>query len=338
MTRSQERHVLVIGGCGYIGSVLVGRLLEQGCRVRVLDALLYSNGDVAADWIERPDFGLMAGDMCDADVLHAALEGVTDVVLLAALVGDPICKAYPDEARRVNELGAQLVFDALHGRGIDRFVFFSTCSNYGLRADGEAALETSALNPQSLYAETKVATEGHVLARADQADFHATVLRVATAYGLSRRMRFDLTVSEFTRELALKRTLLVYDENTWRPYCHVQDVVKAVITVLQAKPDLVRGEVFNVGGNAENYTKQRIVDIVLGQLPGGDIEYKAGGGDPRDYKVSFDKIETQLGFRPDHNVAKGVRNLIAALKAGLFADADARKRFYGNCAIGGAHS
>ncbi|MBN1558529.1 MAG: SDR family oxidoreductase [Lentisphaerae bacterium] len=336
MAARESRHVLVIGGCGYIGSILAGHLLERGCRVRVLDRLLYGNGDVAADWMERNGFSLVTGDLCDGACLAAALEGVTDVLLPAAIVGDPACKRKPEEARRVNEAGAISVFDALAGRGIDRFVFFSTCSNYGLREDDTPADEDAPLHPLSLYAETKVAVERHILAHADDVDFHPTVLRLATAYGLSRRMRFDLTVSDFTRELALGRELVVYDEGTWRPYCHVRDIARAVTGVLDADAGLVDGRVYNVGGNDENYTKQSIVDRVVKYVPDARVCYRKGGSDPRNYRVAFDRINAELGFSPAYSVDRSVQALVAALEAGLFADVEQRPWFYGNTADAGS--
>ncbi len=331
---NSDRHVLLIGGCGYIGSVLAGRLLQSGYRVRILDRLIYGNGETVADWIERPEFSLIVGDMCDSKVVSSALEGVTDVILLAALVGDPICKKYPDEARRVNQDGARLVFDmACEAKGVDRFLFFSTCSNYGLYSGPGAADENAPLNPQSLYAETKVAMEQYILEQAAGCPLAPTILRLATAYGLSRRMRFDLTVSEFTRELFLGHELLVYDENTWRPYCHVQDISTAASKVLESDIKLVSGEVFNVGGNDENYTKKMIVEIIQKQLPDAKVKYNSGGSDPRDYRVSFDKIRNSLLLSPCFDVDAGVNLLLTALENDFYPGNKGIGQVYGNYTV-----
>ena len=193
------RVVLVVGGAGYVGNVLVRRLLAAGHEVRVLDDLLFDHGAALAGVFEEPAFSFVRGDLRSADALDRALDGVTDVVLLAALVGDPICKKYPDLARSVNFEGSAELLRSLDGRGVERFVFTSTCSNYGLRETDEPATEESDLAPQSLYAETKVQLEQEIFGVAQDVDFCPTVLRIATAYGLSPRMRFDLTISEFTR-------------------------------------------------------------------------------------------------------------------------------------------
>jgi len=326
-----ERTVLVVGGAGYVGNVLTRRLLAAGYGVRVLDTLLFDHGSALAGIFEHERFSFQRGDLRDAGAVEGALEGVTDVVLLAALVGDPLCKRYPELAEAVNGEGARALFDALAGRGIGRFAFTSTCSNYGLRSSDDPATEESELAPVSLYAETKVAFEQYVLERREQWDLCPTLLRIATAYGLSQRMRFDLTIAEFTRTLAAGEELLVYDADTWRPYCHVEDISSAIITVLEAEEEKVRGEVFNVGHSDENYTKRMVVDAVQEHLGGaGRVAYNEGGVDPRNYRVSFEKIRERLGFEPVHRVPESAGHLIEAVQAGAFSDFAERPSFYTN--------
>jgi nucleoside-diphosphate-sugar epimerase len=330
---ARERHVLVVGGAGYVGSVLVRKLLARGYRVRVLDALLYDNGSSVVELLDDPRFSFVRGDFCDQATLGAALADISDVVLLAALVGDPICKKYPDAARRINQEGALQLVQRLNNRHTNKFVFTSTCSNYGLRDSDEPATEESDLNPKSLYAETKVTVEEYMLEHRHGFDFSATALRLATAYGLSGRMRFDLTISEFCRDLTLGKDLLVYDESTWRPYCHVIDISNAIIKVLEAPREQVIGEVFNVGSNAENYTKQQIVEAIQAQGVSGTVAYKRGGTDPRNYRVSFDKINRTLGFTNTVTMPASLSGLIQAIRAGIFDDVEARTQFYGNRSI-----
>jgi nucleoside-diphosphate-sugar epimerase len=328
---TNSRHVLVVGGAGYLGNVLVRRLLADGCRVRVLDRLLFDHGSALAGLFEQPGFEFLRGDLVEPADVERSLEGVTDVILLAALVGDPICRKYPDLARRVNDEGAKRLFDALAGRGIDRFVFTSTCSNYGLRETEEPATEESELAPLSLYAETKVEFERFVLAREPEWDLCPTLLRIATAYGLSPRMRFDLTISEFTRTLAIGQELVVYDADTWRPYCHVRDISAAIATVLSSPEEAVRGEVFNIGHDDGNFTKRMVVDAVQEHLGGsGSVRFTEGGQDPRNYRVSFDKVRERLGFEPQHTIPETVGTLIEAIRAGAFNDVEARPTFYTN--------
>jgi nucleoside-diphosphate-sugar epimerase len=321
--------VLVAGGAGYIGSVLVPRLLESGYGVRVLDALIYANGDSLSGVLERDGFNFVRGDIRSPSTVERALEGVTDVVLLAALVGDPVCKSNPELARAVNVDGALNLLTAARSAGVERFVFASTCSNYGLREGDDLATEEDELHPLSLYAETKVEMERNLLS--GPVEPAATVLRVATAFGISPRMRFDLTVSEFTRELALGHELEVYDADTWRPYCHVADISRAIATVLEAPVDTVAGQVFNAGGEEGNFTKRMIVEAGLAALDGeGSVIWTEGGDDARNYRVSFAKIQSALGFTPEHSVPGSIARLVEAIRAGLFSDADSRALFHGN--------
>jgi nucleoside-diphosphate-sugar epimerase len=329
----QDRTVLLIGGAGYIGSVLAGHLLEKGCRVRCLDLLLYRNGRSLDAYRKNDRFDFMLGDMGDPAALSRALDGVTDVVLLAGLVGDPITKKYPEWNDRVNVRGVRTAIEAFGGLGIERVVFVSTCSNYGLIPQGALADENYALTPLSLYAKAKVAAEVELLAKKDKVDYCATALRFATAFGLSPRMRFDLTVSEFTRELSAGRELLVYDADTWRPYCHVGDFCRIIETVLEAPREKVYFETFNAGGEKNNFTKRMIVETVLKHVPGGRVAYKEHGSDPRNYKVNFGKIRSRLGFESVWSVEDGVRELVEALKKGRFSDYDKERDFYGNYAI-----
>jgi len=322
-----DRTVLVIGGAGYVGSVLTQRLLHAGATVRVLDNFLYNNGFAIQHLLDHPRLSLIKGDLTEPASLSTAMKGVTDVALLASLVGDPICKKYPELAVKVNQDGAQAVIDALDEFGVQRFVFTSTCSNYGIHDPASLATETSELNPQSLYAKTKIEVEKYLLGANRSSRCAGSVLRIATAYGLSPRMRFDLTVSQFAYELASGAPLLVYDADTWRPYCHIQDLAKAVMTVLTAPAEKVKGEVFNVGNTDQAFTKRMIVEEVRKHLPEAQVEYRDGDTDPRNYRVSFEKIARELGFVCDHTVQSYLPGLVAAVRAGVFPDVRGDNRF-----------
>jgi nucleoside-diphosphate-sugar epimerase len=321
------RSILVIGGAGYVGSVLTARLLDVGAKVRVLDKLIYDNGFALQHLLDRERFSFVRGDFCDTATVMRAAHGASDVVLLAALVGDPICKKYPELAVRINEEGSKRLIDVLDEARIDRFVFTSTCSNYGIQDSQTLATEESSLNPQSLYARNKIAVEKYLLDAGKGGAFSGTVLRVATAYGLSPRMRFDLTVSQFTYELASRSTLSVYDADTWRPYCHVHDISKAIMTVLSQPRERVRGQVFNVGDTGQQFTKRMLVEEIQKHINDTRVEYRSGDTDPRNYRVSFQKIADKLGFACDHAVERYIPQLIAAVRGGIFQDVSHDTRF-----------
>lgn len=326
---TRPRHVLVIGGAGYIGCVLVDCLLERGYQVRVLDNFLYDHFPAAQGIIGRPGSSVFNGDFRDRRTLDKALDRITDVVLLASVVGDPISRQYPELASAINLRASQELFESLKGRGLDRFVFTSTCSNYGLRRSDEAATEDSQLNPLSIYAETKVAFERHILSELAHVDFSPAILRLATAFGFSPRMRFDLTVNEFCFTAALGKQLSVYDKNTWRPYCHVRDICSAIICVIEAPGELISGQVFNVGSDENNYTKAGIVEEIL-RYANSEVVFVEGGGDARNYKVSFEKIRDHLGFTCRFSVQAFIPELIQAVRAGLFPRLDGMHSQYGN--------
>lgn len=324
------RRVLIVGGAGYIGTVLSRHLLDRGFAVRCLDNAIYGHESVVYPFLGEPGYEFALGDLCDEATFAKALDGATDVVLLAGLVGDPITKKYPEIAARINDAGHEMMLKALAKRRLNRVVFVSTCSNYGLMPEGTLATEESDLRPLSLYAKSKVAVEKELLALKDKVGFDATVLRFATAFGLSPRMRFDLTVNEFTREIFLRNDLLVYDPATWRPYCHLLDFAEAIRRVLESAPERVAFQVFNAGGDVNNFTKQMIVDAILERLPSSKIAYQEHGSDPRNYRVSFAKIRERLLFEPMMSVRDGIAEIAAAMAAGLFRTATAPVSFYGN--------
>lgn len=317
--------VLVTGGAGYLGSVLAAQLLAEGRRVRVLDSLLHG-GHALLGLYPYDGFEFTATDVRDADGVSRALDGVDAVIHLAAIVGDPACRREPGSARSVNLDASLALYEASLGR-VDRFVFASTCSNYGRMGDpSEYVTEVSPLSPLSLYAETKVAIELRLLEQ--ERGPVTTVLRFATLFGLSPRMRFDLTVNEFTAELALKRRLEVYGEQFWRPYVHVADAARAVRMVLDAPAEEVAGEVFNAGDTSGNYRKQDLVDLLRRRIEGDlQIDFVSVADDPRDYRVSFEKIERALGFRATRTVPLGIDEVLDAVDKGAIGDiADARYR------------
>jgi nucleoside-diphosphate-sugar epimerase len=327
------RLVTLFGGGGYIGPVIAKRLLSNGYRVRVIDMFLYGTENILLGLFDNPNFEVLNGDMVDPAIVEAGLAGATDVVILAGLVGDPITKKYPDAHQAINEQGISSLIDALDRRGLERVICVSTCSNYGLIPEGALADENYALSPLSLYAKAKVAMELKLLALQGKVDYTATALRFATAFGLAPRMRFDLTVSEFTRDMYQGRDLLVYDADTWRPYCHVQDFADVIQRVLEAPAEAIAFEVFNAGGDSNNFTKRMIVEAIQKHLPDAPVTYQAHGSDPRNYRVNFAKIRERLAFEPRYSVEDGIQELLKALEQKLFADATTRPNFYGNYEI-----
>ena len=314
--------VTVTGGAGYVGALVVDELLESGRDVRVLDVLLHGQEDVAAE-IEARGVELVRGDIRDPDARRKALEGAEAVVHLAAIVGDPACARDPELSNDVNVEGSRALVQDARDLGVERLIFASTCSNYGRMADPTVPIdEGGELAPVSLYAEQKVGIEKALLesGNGNGEGLRPTCLRFATVYGVGDRMRFDLTVNEFTRDLWADKHLEVFGERFWRPYIHVRDAARAVRTVLEAPEEKVAGTVFNAGHSDENYRKLDLVEIITAKLGKGEVEYVARDEDPRDYKVSFEKIRSTLGFEPLNRVPDGIDEIVGALEEERFGD------------------
>jgi nucleoside-diphosphate-sugar epimerase len=314
-----ERTALITGGAGYIGALACQELMLAGRRVRVLDCLLHGQESIAAD-LETAGVHVIRGDVRDGAAREAALLGVDEVVHLAAIVGDPACARDPETAAQTNVQGSRLLLDAARQAAVTRFVFASTCSNYGRMADPTVPIsEDGSLHPVSLYAEQKVEIE-RLLLTESRGSLRPTCLRFATVYGVAPRMRFDLTVNEFTRDLWADRPLEVFGEQFWRPYVHVRDAARAIRATLEAPDPVTANAVFNVGDSRENYRKIDLVEAIQRQIPRGSITYVHRDEDPRDYKVNFDKIRANLGFATQMRVPDGIREIAQALDADALGD------------------
>lgn len=317
--------VLVTGGAGYIGSVLVRQLLNKGYKVRAFDSLKF-DGDALYDVMMHSNFEFMKGDVRNADEVKKALHGIDAIAHLAAIVGDPACKKFSDEANETNWTASVNLFEAAEKAGIKRFVFASTCSNYGKMADPDSYVtETSPLNPVSLYAQLKVQFEKYLIEERKNSNICSTALRFSTVYGFSPRIRFDLTVNEFTRNAAVHREQEIWGAQFWRPYCHVDDLARSIVLVFETREEKVRANVFNVGSTEENYNKGMIIEEVCKVVPNVKVNYVEMNEDPRDYRVNFDKIKNELGYTITKKVPQGIKEIYTLLKTGIITNPFAQK-------------
>jgi nucleoside-diphosphate-sugar epimerase len=310
--------ILITGGAGYIGSVLTSHLMRAGHQVRVLDALMFG-GESLLSICGEPGFELVRGDIRNTDLVTQVLKGMDAVVHLAAIVGEPACNKYPDLARTTNLVATKDLADRAMQLGVSRFIFTSTCSNYGISDNSSLADEEAPLNPISLYSETKVEAEKYVVGKANS-NFCASVLRLATAYGLSPRMRFDLLINEFVRDAVSRKWVVMYGPQSWRPFVHVKDIALAFEGVLQAPRQVVSGTVFNVGADAENYQKIRLIELLKKHVPYADVEIMERKGDPRNYRVSFGKIAQALNYKTTQTVEQGIVEISNAISTGIITE------------------
>ncbi|HEY58301.1 MAG TPA: NAD(P)-dependent oxidoreductase [Anaerolineae bacterium] len=318
----EKGHLLITGGAGYIGSLLTGVLLRRGYRVTVVDQLLFGAESLLA-YHGHPRFTLVQADVVEPRALLQAVRRqppVQAVIHLAAIVGFPACQAVGRTvAWRYNVEAVRRAFEQANTLGAQRFLFASTYSVYGYAEKGHPVREDSPLHPQSLYAETKVAAEEFLLGQTD-APAAPVIFRLATLYGLSPRTRFDLIINQFVLEAFTRRKLLIYQRGYSRSFVHIRDAVEGLLLGLTAPEEKVRGQVFNLGTEQGNLTKDQIVALILQRIPETVVEYKdlTFGGDMRDVTAAFDKIQRVLGFKARRDVVGGIREVHRALKEGWF--------------------
>jgi nucleoside-diphosphate-sugar epimerase len=314
--------VLITGGAGYIGSLLTGVLLQRGYSVVVVDDLLFG-GDSLLAYLSHPRFEFHKANVTDKEAIQPFFNEVDHVIHLAALVGFPACQAVGPQAAWLHNLqGTKNVYEHARQYKIKRFVFSSTYSNYGI-ADGDAPVtEESPLNPQSLYAETKIASEQYLMEEGKKSDTIPVIFRFATLFGLSPRTRFDLIINQFVLDAIDKHRLIIYQKNYNRSFVHIRDIAKALTMALEEDIAEVGNQIFNVGSNKGNYTKEELIRMIQKYVPGVTIEYKdhTFGGDMRDIKVSFDKIGRVMGYKAEVTVEEGIRELAEAIQTRFLYD------------------
>ena len=319
-TVRRVRNVTVVGGAGYIGSVLTRDLLNAQYNVTVLDSLMYGDASLR-DLYSFSGFDLIEGDIRNVEAVVRALRYADAVVHLGGLVGDPACALDEQLTLDINLHATRMVAEVARGFGVGRFIFASSCSVYG--ASDEFLDERSALNPVSLYARTKV-DSGDILLSLAADKFSPTLLRFGTVFGMSPRPRFDLVVNLLTAQAVVDGQIAIHGGNQWRPFVHVADVSRAIVSCLEAETDLVNCEVFNVGSDEENYTLAQIAEEIERLVPGVKVEYLDASSDPRNYRVSFVKLREKLGYEKRFSVADGVREIRTAIDSGAIADYEER--------------
>ena len=313
-----QRTVLVIGGAGYIGSALLPKLLQRGHRVRVLDRLFYGTEPIQSV-INHPNLEIAQADFRRIDKIVECMQGVDAVIHLGAIVGDPACALDRDLTIEVNLMATRAIAEVAKGSGVRRFIFASTCSVYGASEDDELLDENSPLNPVSLYAISKLASEKVLMKMANET-FSPTCLRFSTIYGLSGRTRFDLVVNLLSAKAIMDGEITIQGGDQWRPFLHVDDAALSILHTLEAPLGAVHKEVFNVGSDEQNYTVQQVGELIQKFVPTAELINMGSGGDKRNYRANFNKIRQVLGFTPRWTVEDGIRQVIDVIKRGEVTD------------------
>jgi len=312
--RGGIKKVLVIGGAGYLGSVICRKALIHGYKIKVLDNLTYSDDGIKGLYPNK-NFSFLRGDIRNISNIVEAIKDVDAVIHLAAIVGDPACAVDPKQTLEINYLATKMIVETCKCFQINRFIFSSTCSVYGESSTPNTKLtEESPLNPVSLYAETKIKCEQSILEAVDE-NFSPTILRMATLYGYSPNMRFDLAINLLTGKALFDKKIPIFGGSQWRPWLDVEDAAEAYINCLETPIEKVKGEIFNV--LSENYKIIEVGKIINSVCPEAKMEISRKITDKRNYNVSFNKISQLLNYQPRKKIADGVTEIKDAIKKGI---------------------
>lgn len=320
-----NNRILVTGGAGYLGSVLVPILLEAGYKVRVLDLLYF--GDKSLEHLKNnPNLELVHIDIFHHDNISGLFKGVDAVVHLAGISNDPSGDLDPNLTIQTNFLATMSLARRAKAEGVKRFIFMSSCSVYG--ASGDAFLdEQSNVAPVTLYALSKLQCEDEIMLLADS-NFSVTILRLATLFGYSPRMRFDLAINVMAKRILQGKTILLNgDGSQYRPFLHVKDASRAILKVLEEDTCIVNKQIFNVGNSEMNFRIRDLVPMIQAHFPGSVIEKIENNKDTRSYKVSFKKFERICGFKAEMGLEEGLNEIEDAFKKGLFGNMDDEKYY-----------
>ena len=295
--------ILITGGAGYLGSKLTETLLSQGHNVIVYDNLFFGSSGVIP-FLDNPKYKLIKDTITNFELIESVVRGADYVIHLAAIVGEPSCKQYESSAYAINTGATNWISECAYKYDVP-LLFLSTCSNYG-KTD-KVVTENSSLEPLGLYADSKIQAEEIIL------DNKQLVLRMSTLFGVSYRVRYDITINEFVYQYYKDKLLKVYGEDTWRPYLHVQDACNMIIQCMEKD---LHG-VYNTGFNDLNYQKKEIVNTIVDYLGEGKLEY-VKFDDPRDYRVNFDKIQKELSYQYQFSLEDGIRELYEEIQKGSY--------------------
>ena len=307
----RPKHVLVTGGAGYIGSMLTREVLKGGNEVTIIDSLRNIRGESLLGILGEKNLTFIKEDTRNLLNIEHLLKDTDAVVHLAAIVGQPACNKYPEEAYETNLVATKKLFNKALEYKVPRFIFASTCSNYGMTKGG-IVTEDDPVEPTSLYANTKIEAEKHLLGSKNPYT-HATILRFSTAFGLSPRMRMDLLIHEFLRDAMYKKKIVVFGPNYWRPFVHVRDIVRAITTVLNAPIEKVSYQIYNVGNSQNNIMKGDLAKLVARHVPDTMVKVIETEKDFRNYRVSFDKISS-LGYSTTKTIEDGIIEVKEAIE------------------------
>jgi len=301
-----KKKIVIVGSNGYIGSVVTSFLLKKKFKIIGIDNLIYKQKKIK---FKTKKYKFVQLDFGDKKVLKYISDSYC-IIILAGLVGDPITKKYKRLSESINYHKTLKFIEFCKHKNIKKLIFISTCSNYGVSKKKKLLNEDEKLNPISLYAKQKVKIEKYLISK--NFNFQIVILRFATAFGVSKRMRFDLTVNEFVKDAYLKKKIEVYEPHTFRPYCHIKDFARIIHLVIKKKFN--KKVILNCGSNNNNFSKQQITELLKKKIRSLNVNYINEIKDSRNYKVNFSKIKKELNFKAKYSMEYGIKEVIKFIK------------------------
>ena len=327
--KNTTKKVLIIGGAGYIGSVLTRRLLKLNYSIIIYDSFKFGNKSLE-EIKNNKKLKIIDGSASDSKKILESAFGCDAIIDLSGIVGDPACAVNPSNTIIDNYLNSKIIIEVAKILKIKKYIYMSSCSVYGATTGKKELNENSKLNPVSLYAETKLKTEKEILKSVNK-DFSPTILRLGTVFGFSPRQRFDLVVNIFVLMAYLNKPINVFGGNQFRPNVHVQDVSSAIELVLKKNDKITSGQIFNVGSNNLNLKIKDIAKTISKLNKNCKILIDDKSEDKRNYFVNFDKIHNKLGFKTKYSIERGAKELYKKIKERKFKNL--KKIIYNNYSI-----
>ena len=303
---SKLPNILIVGGAGYIGTILTSFLLKKRYKVTILDKLLYDKKVLKKNFGKNKNLKFIHGDVCDLNVQINAIKDIDIVVFLAEIVGDPACNARPEDALKTNFLSLSSLATLCSLLGINKFIYTSSCSVYGINKNNDLLTEKSSLNPVSHYARIKIMSEKALLSNKTDV-FQPTILRLGTVFGPSYRNRFDLVVNTFAKNAYFNKKITVHGGNQWRPNIHVEDIANGIIAVINSPQSKVGNKIFNLSNDNLNHKIINIAQYAKKSFPLSRLVVQKSTTDPRNYRVSSKKFENATKFKPNKSIIKSYK-------------------------------
>ena len=319
--------ILIVGGAGFIGTVLASKLLKKNYPVTILDKLIYDHKIMQKNFKNQKNLNFVLGDICDLNTQIKIIKEIDIVVYLAEIVGDPACSAKPEDALKTNYLSVLSFANLCSHLAIEKFIYTSSCSVYGLDNNNKLLNEKSNLNPVSHYARIKIMSEKALLSSANN-NFKPTILRLGTVFGPSKRMRFDLVVNTMSKFAYFDNKIDIHGGNQWRPNIHVEDVADGIISIIKAKNKNVGNQIFNLSNDKLNLQIIQIAKKVKSVFKNAKLNVIKTSSDSRDYKVTSKKIKNKIGFVAKKSIENALKEIKHMFKYKKINNAD--NKIYNN--------